>query len=195
MKNINKNYIIGGIVVLLVLFGIMSYNGLTSKEEIVTEKWAQVQNVYQSRADKIGQLVKVVKGAANFEKSTLEAVINARARATSVNINPEKLDEASLQKFQSAQDGLSSALGRLMVISEQYPTLQSNQNFTELMAEVSGMENRILTERNRFNEVVKEYNLATKTFPSILFAKLFGFEKKGYFEAAKGTEKAPEINF
>jgi LemA protein len=171
------------------------YNSGVEKQEKVDAQWGQVQNVYQLRADKVKSLVATVKGAANFEKSTLEAVVNARAKATSVNISPDKLDEASLAKFQAAQQGLSSALGRLMVVVEKYPDLKSNQNFLELQAEIVSIENKIGVERMRFNEAVQDFNTHIKTFPNNMFAGMFGFEKKGYFKADETSQKAPDIQF
>jgi LemA protein len=183
------------IVLISLLGGISTYNKLVSKEETVNQQWANVQNVYQRRADLIPNLVSTVKGVANFEKSTLTAVIEARAKATSVNINPKNLDEASLQKFQSAQDGLSSAIGRLMVVVERYPELKATQNFTELQAQLEGTENRITVERRNFNEVAQAYNTYLRSFPRNIIAGMFGFSKKAYFEAQKGAENAPKVDF
>jgi LemA protein len=188
-----------GIVFFLVLIGILTgvstYNKLVSKEETVNQSWANVQNVYQRRSDLIPNLVATVKGVANFEKSTLTAVIEARAKATSVNINPKNLDEASLQKFQAAQDGLSSALSRLMVVVERYPELKATQNFAELQAQLEGTENRITVERRNFNEAAQAYNTYLRRFPSNIFAGMFGFQKKAYFAAQKGAENAPKVQF
>lgn len=171
------------------------YNSMVEKEEQVTGSWSQVENVYQRRADLIPNLVNTVKGAADFEKSTLTAVIDARAKATAVNLNVENLTPENIQKYQEAQDGLSGALNRLMVVSEQYPTLQANKNFTELMAELSGTENRITVERRRFNEAVQDYNTYIKKFPNNLTAGMFGFEKKGYFTAKAGADVPPTVDF
>jgi LemA protein len=188
-----------GIVFFLVLIGILTgvstYNKLVSKEETVNQSWANVQNVYQRRSDLIPNLVATVKGVANFEKSTLTAVIEARAKATSVNINPKNLDEASLQKFQAAQDGLSSALSRLMVVVERYPELKATQNFAELQAQLEGTENRITVERRNFNEAAQAYNTYLRKFPNSIFAGMFGFQKKAYFAAQKGAENAPKVEF
>ena len=188
-----------GFIFLLVLIGVLTgvstYNKLVSKEETVNTSWANVQNVYQRRSDLIPNLVATVKGVANFEKSTLTAVIEARAKATSVNINPKNLDEASLQKFQSAQDGLSSALSRLMFVVEKYPELKATQNFTELQAQLEGTENRITVERRNFNEAAQSYNTYLRSFPTNMFAGMFGFQKKAYFEAQKGAENAPKVEF
>ena len=188
-----------GIVFFLVLIGVLTgmstYNNLVSKEETVNQSWANVQNVYQRRSDLIPNLVATVKGVANFEKSTLTAVIEARAKATSVTINPKNLDEASLQKFQAAQDGLSSALSRLMVVVERYPELKATQNFAELQAQLEGTENRITVERRNFNEAAQAYNTYLRRFPNSIFAGMFGFQKKAYFAAQKGAENAPKVEF
>ncbi len=183
------------VVILLVSWGTGIYNKLVSQEEGVNQAWANVENVYQRRLDLIPNLVNTVKGVANFEKSTLTAVIEARAKATSVQINPKNLDEASLQKFQEAQNGVSSALGRLMVVVEQYPQLKATQNFSELQAQLEGTENRITVERMKFNEAAQAYNTYIRRFPANLFAGMFGFQKKAYFEAQQGAEKAPEVQF
>ncbi len=192
---IKSSYIWLGILAVLVLMGISQYNKMVRLEEAVRSQWAQVENVYQRRADLIPNLVNTVKGYAEFEKSTLTQVIEARAKATSVQVDPGKLDPQSLQKFQAAQDQLSSALGRLMVVVERYPELKANQNFLELQAQLEGTENRIATERRRFNEVTRAYNTYIKRFPQVLFARILGFEEKGYFKAAEGAEKAPEVKF
>lgn len=188
-----------GIVFFLVLIGVLTgmstYNNLVSKEETVNQSWANVQNVYQRRSDLIPNLVATVKGVANFEKSTLTAVIEARANASKVNINPKNLDEASLQKFQAAQDGLSSALSRLMVVVERYPELKATQNFAELQAQLEGTENRITVERRNFNEAAQAYNTYLRRFPNSIFAGMFGFQKKAYFAAQKGSENAPKVEF
>lgn len=183
------------VLFLLAMWGMSSYNNLVTKEETVNQSWANVQNVYQRRSDLIPNLVATVKGVANFEKSTLTAVIEARAQATSVNINPKNLDEASLQKFQSAQDGLSSALSRLMVVVERYPELKATQNFAELQAQLEGTENRITVERRNFNEAAQAFNTYLRRFPNSIFAGMFGFQKKAYFAAQKGAENAPKVEF
>jgi LemA protein len=189
-----------GIVILIVL-GILgtggcAYNGLVKKEEAVESAWSQVENVYQRRADLIPNLVNTVKGAANFEKETLEAVMQARASATQVKIDPSNLDAASLQKFEQAQTGISSALSRLLVTVEKYPDLKANQNFRDLQIQLEGTENRISEERRKFNLVVQNYNSSVRAFPNNLMAGMFGFEKKAYFEATTpGAEKAPEVSF
>ena len=172
-----------------------SYNSMVNMQEGVTAQWSQVENVYQRRSDLIPNLVSTVKGYADFEKSTLTAVIEARAKATSVQINPEKLDAQSLQNFQQAQGGLSSALGRLMVVVEKYPDLKANQGFLDLQAQLEGTENRITVERMKFNQTAQSYNTFIRTFPKNLWANMFGFEKKAYFEAEKGADKAPKVAF
>ena len=187
--------VIIGVIVIIGLWASSSYNNLVTKEETVNQSWANVQNVYQRRSDLIPNLVATVKGVANFEKSTLTAVIEARANATKVNINPKNLDEASLQKFQSAQDVLSSALSRLMVVVERYPELKATQNFSELQAQLEGTENRITVERRNFNEAAQAYNTYLRRFPTSIFAGMFGFQKKAYFAAQKGAENAPKVEF
>ncbi len=183
------------VIILLFSWGTGIYNKLVSQEEGVNQAWANVENVYQRRLDLIPNLVNTVQGVANFEKSTLTAVIEARAKATSVQINPKNLDEASLQKFQEAQNNVSSALGRLMVVVEQYPQIKATQNFSELQAQLEGTENRISVERMKFNEAAKAYNTYIRRFPANIFAGMFGFQKKAYFEAQQGAEKAPEVKF
>ena len=187
--------VIIGIILIAIISGIGNYNKLVTKEEAVNQQWANVENVYQRRADLIPNLVSTVKGVANFEQQTLTQVIEARAKATSVNINPKNLDAASLQKFQEAQDGLSSALSRLMVVVEKYPELKATQNFSELQAQLEGSENRITVERRTFNEAAQAYNSYLRKFPTNIFAGMFGFQKKAYFEAAAGSEKAPKVEF
>ena len=183
------------VLFLLAVWGTSSYNNLVTKEETVNQSWANVQNVYQRRSDLIPNLVATVKGVANFEKSTLTAVIEARANASKVNINPKNLDEASLQKFQTAQDGISSSLSRLMVVVERYPELKATQNFAELQAQLEGTENRITVERRNFNEAAQAYNTYLRRFPNSIFAGMFGFQKKAYFAAQKGAENAPKVEF
>ena len=196
---LSKGWIILIVVVVVVIFlfswGKGTYNNLVAKEEGVNQGWAQVENVYQRRSDLIPNLVNTVKGVANFEQSTLIAVIEARAKATSVQINPKNLDEASMEKFQAAQDNLSSSLARLMVVVEQYPQLKATQNFLELQSQLEGTENRITVERMKFNEVAQAYNTYRRSFPSNIFAGLFGFGEKAYFKAVAGAEKAPSVQF
>lgn len=182
-------------VVLILAAFVKPYNNMVQKEEVCSQAWANVENVYQRRADLIPNLVKTVQGAAQYEKSTLEAVINARAKATSVQVDPSNLTEENIAKFQAAQDQLSSALSRLLVTIEKYPDLKANQNFLELQAQLEGTENRIAVERNKFNETVNDYNSYIRKFPNNIIAGLFNFDKKGYFKAAAGAENAPEVEF
>lgn len=186
------------VVVILLIFGFVGcgkYNGMVGKDEVVKESWAKVESQYQRRADLIPNLVNTVKGAAEFEKSTLTGVIEARAKATSTTINADQLTPENIAKFQGAQDQLSGALSRLLVSVERYPELKANQNFLELQAQLEGTENRITVARNDFNTVVKDYNQEVRTFPTNLFAGIFGFAQKGYFTAAAGSEKAPSVQF
>jgi len=171
------------------------YNTMVEKQENVEQQWAQVQNVYQRRLDLIPNLVNTVKGAADFEKSTLTEVIEARSKATSVNVDASKLSPEQIAKFQQTQDQLSSALSRLLVTVEQYPQLRANQNFLELQAQLEGTENRIAVERRNFNAAVMDYNAYIRKFPQNLIAGMFDFEKKGYFQASEGADKAPEVKF
>lgn len=164
-------------------------------DEQTTSQWSQVENVYQRRADLIPNLVNTVKGYAEHEQETLEGVIEARSKATSVNIDPSKLSPESIQQFNQAQEGLSSALSRLMVVVERYPDLKANQNFMDLQAQLEGTENRIAVERRKFNEVTQSYNAYIRKFPQVIYSGWFGFEKKNYFEAQQGAEKAPEVQF
>ncbi len=187
--------VILGAIVMLGGSAVSSYNSMVTLDEGVREKWSQVENVYQRRADLIPNLVNTVKGYAAHEKETFEAVINARAKATAVNINADNLDAAKLKQFQEAQQGLSGALSRLMVVVERYPELKANQNFLELQAQLEGTENRIAVERKKFNESVKEYNKVIRVFPKNIFAGIFGFSQKAYFEAKPGSDVAPEVKF
>ena len=188
------------IVALVVVLGLSvvgSYNGLVGKQQGVDAAWAQVLNQYQRRADLVPNLVKTVEGSANFEKSTLESVVNARASVGRVTIDPSKAptDAATLQKFQEAQSQFSSALSRLLVVAENYPDLKASAGFRDLQAQLEGTENRIAVERGRFNEAAKEYNTGVRTFPAVLFAGMFGFQPKPYFQSDAGAEKAPEVKF
>ncbi|MCF8232826.1 MAG: LemA family protein [Bacteroidales bacterium] len=188
-----------GTIVLLALImigtGVSKYNKLVSLEENVNEKWSQVENVYQRRADLIPNLVNTVKGYAEHEQQTLTKVIEARSKATSVNVDPENLDSESLQKFQQAQKGLSSALSRLMVVVERYPNLKASQNFRDLQAQLEGTENRISVERRKFNQAARKYNTKLRQFPTNMIANTMGFEKKAYFEADQGADEAPQVEF
>ena len=181
--------------VVAVLFSSCGYNKMVTMEEQVTSSWAQVENVYQRRADLIPNLVNTVKGYAAHEQETLEGVIEARSKATSVNIDPTKLTPESIQQFNQAQEGLSSALSRLMVVVERYPDLKANQNFLDLQAQLESTENRITIERMKFNEATQTFNAYIRKFPQVIYAGWFGFEKKTYFEAQQGAEKAPEVKF
>jgi len=185
------------VLIILIIFGSFrsTYNKMVSMNEGVSAQWSQVENVYQRRSDLIPNLVNTVKGYATHERETLEGVIEARAKATQVTIDPSKLDAASIKNFQETQGGLSSALGRLMVVMEQYPNLKADQNFRDLQAQLEGTENRIAVERGRFNEAAQNFNIYIRKFPQVLFAGMFGFEKKAYFEAEKGANKAPVVNF
>ena len=187
--------VVAAIVFIGIIWGVRINNRMITAEEGVSAAWAQVENVYQRRMDLIPNLVSTVKGAADFEKGTLEAVIDARAKATSVQVDANTLSEANIAAFQKSQDGLSSALSRLMVTVERYPELKATENFRDLQAQLEGTENRITTERNKFNEVVKSYNTMIRKFPNSIIADMGGFEKKGYFTAKEGAENAPEVNF
>lgn len=171
------------------------YNSMVKLDEQVTSQWAQVENVYQRRADLVPNLVNSVKGAANFEKETLTQVVEARAKATSINVDPTNLTPESIAQFQAAQGQLSQSLGRLLATVEAYPELKANQNFLELQAQLEGSENRITVERQKFNTVTQEYNSTIRTFPNNLTAGMFGFKAKGYFKAEEGANKAPKVEF
>jgi LemA protein len=192
--------IVIGVIVLIVVIGFASlfgvYNGFVTADQAVSEKWAQVQNVYQRRADLIPNLVETVKGFAAQEKSVLEAVTQARASASGIKATPELLnDPAAFKKFQDAQNQLGGALSRLLVTVERYPELKSNQNFLALQSQLEGTENRITVERQRFNEAVREYNTKIKVMPGALVARLMGFKGKAFFEGAPGSETVPKVKF
>ncbi len=188
-------YLILGLVAIAVISSCGSYNRIVEMDEAITGQWAQVETAYQRRADLIPNLVNTVKGYADFEKETLTQVIEARAKATSVNINPENLNAEAIQQFQGAQDGLSSALSRLMVVVERYPDLKANQSFLDLQQQLESTENRIAVERRKFNDTTRNYNTYIRRFPKNILASIFGFDKKGYFEAAEGSEEAPTVEF
>jgi LemA protein len=171
------------------------YNMFVQNEETINGTWAEVETQYQRRADLIPNLVNTVKGYADFEQETLTGVIEARAKATSININADNLSPENLAQFQEAQDQLSGALSRLMVTVERYPDLKANQNFMDLQAQLEGTENRIAVARRNFNQSVQSFNSNLRTFPNNLFAGWYGFETKGYFEAAQGAENAPTVQF
>lgn len=183
------------VAVLAALWGVVAYNGLVSKEETVKQAWAQVENQYLRRADLIPNLVNTVKGYAAHESETLESVVAARARATQVTVDPQNLTPEAIAQYQSAQGELSQALGRLLMLTENYPDLKANQNFLELQAQLEGTENRISVERKRFNESVQIYNTSLRRFPTNIFAGLFGFSANGYFEAEAGANTAPVVEF
>ncbi len=176
-------------------FSSCGYNSMVSLDEAVAAQWAQVENAYQRRADLIPNLVNTVKGYADFEQETLTQVIEARSKATSVNVNADNLNENSLEQFQAAQQGLSSALSRLMVVVERYPDLKANQSFLDLQAQLEGTENRIAVERNKFNDITRQYNTYIRRFPRNIVANIFGFDKKEYFETEASASEAPEVEF
>jgi len=186
--------VIVGVVVLIALLLGGGYNRMVGLDEQVKEAWSQVENVYQRRADLIPNLVATVKGAANFEQQTLQNVVEARAKVGQVRFEGTPTAE-QLRMFQANQDALSSALSRLLVVSEQYPQLRATENFRDLQAQLEGSENRIAVERRRFNEVSREYNAARRSFPMVLFAGMLGFAEKPYFESAPGAENAPKVDF
>ena len=183
------------LLVIIIGYGISIKNKMVNADEAVMSQWAKVENQYQRRADLIPNLVNTVKGYASHEKETLDAVVNARAKATQVTISPDNLNEASLQKYQAAQGELSQALGRLLMVTENYPDLKANQNFLELQAQLEGTENRISTERTRYTDMVRDYNAMIRRFPASIIAGIGGFDKKPQFTAEAGAEKAPEVKF
>lgn len=187
--------IIIAVAALVAVWGISSYNGLVSMDEGVQNKWADVETQYQRRADLIPNLVNTVKGYAAHESETLQAVVDARAKATSVNIDPSNMSAEQIGNFQKAQDGVSSALSRLLVTVEKYPDLKANENFKELQAQLEGTENRISVARRDYNESARKYNTTLRSFPKNILAGMFGFEKKAYFEAQEGSEQAPTVQF
>lgn len=195
MKKNRTTYIVIAILVLLVLWGVSAYNGLITMEENVDSQWANVETSYQRRADLIPNLVATVKGYADFEQETLTQVIEARAKATSVTIDPSNLSPESIANFQAVQGELSSALSRLLVTIERYPDLKANQNFLELQAQLEGTENRISVERRKFNLQARDFNAAIRRIPKNIVAGIAGMEKKGYFESAEGADAAPEVSF
>ena len=187
-------------IILIAVLGVFTlsscgYNSMVNKQESVTAQWAQVQNAYQRRADLIPNLVSTVKGYASHEQETFTAVIEARSRATQVNVNSEDLTEENLQQYQQAQGQISSSLSRLLVTVESYPELKANQNFLALQDQLEGTENRIAVERNRFNETARDYNQYIRRFPHVIYAGMFGFKKKGYFEADAGAQSVPSVEF
>jgi LemA protein len=191
--------IIGAVVALVLLgfisWGIKAYNGMITREEAVKSQWGNVETQYQRRADLIPNFVNTVKGAATFEQETLTRVIEARAKATQITLDPTKMTAENLQQFQSAQTELSSALSRLMVVVEQYPQLTATQNYRDLQVTLEGTENRISTERRKFNEVAQAFNVYIKRFPQNIIAGMTGFTARPYFESTQGSEKAPQVQF
>jgi LemA protein len=183
-------------LLLVVGFGMCgAYNNVVGKDENVKKAWSQVENQYQRRADLIPNLVKTVKGYADFEQSTLQAVVEARANATKVTIKVDELTTENIQRFEQAQGALSGALSRLLAVAENYPNLKANESFLSLQTQLEGTENRIAVERKNFNEVVGDYNMYVRKFPNNLYVGVFGFSPRGYFESAVGADKAPEVNF
>lgn len=187
--------LIGLVVLGIVLWGTKVYNQMVIQQESVTSQWGNVETQYQRRADLIPNFVNTVKGAANFEQETLTKVIEARAKATQVTIDPTKMTAENMKQFQAAQSELSSALSKLMVVVEQYPELKATQNYRDLQVALEGTENRISTERRKFNEVAQSFNAYIKRFPQNFIAGMFGFTAKPYFESMEGAEKAPEVKF
>ena len=195
-----KKTVITIIIIVVVVLAIYlwikgAYNGCVARQEGVESQWAQVENVYQRRADLIPNLVSTVKGYAAHEEGTLTAVIEARAKATSITVDPSELDPEDIAKFQAAQDQLSGALSRLLVTVEQYPDLKASENFLALQSQLEGTENRITVERQKFNEAAKNYNQYIRMFPRNIIANMFDFEKVGYFKAQAGAETAPKVEF
>lgn len=196
MKTSFRRFYRAGLLVLMIpLLSGCGYNQMVQLDEGVTSQWAQVENAYQRRADLIPNLVATVKGYAEYEQETLTKVIEARAKASSINVNAENMDAGMLQQFQQAQDELSSALSRLLVVVERYPDLKANQNFLDLQAQLEGTENRIAVERQKFNTATMEYNQYIRQFPQLIIANIFGFDKKVYFEAKEGSEVPPTVEF
>ena len=183
------------VVAIAAIWGISAYNGLVKMDESVNTAWSNVENQYQRRADLIPNLVNTVKGYAAHEKETFEAVVSARSKATQMTVDPENLTPEKLQEYQKAQGEIGAALGRLLAITENYPELKANENFKELQAQLEGTENRISVERRNFNEVARTYNTSIRTFPKSILAGIFGFDKRPYFEAEEGANKAPEVKF
>lgn len=193
-------WIIVAALILLIVFGVVSwgtrtYNQLVTLQEAVTSQWGNVETQYQRRSDLIPNFVNTVKGAANFEQETLTRVIEARAKATQVTIDPAKMTESNLEQFQQAQSDISSALSRLMVVVERYPELKATQNFRDLQVELEGTENRIAVERRKFNETAQAFNVYLRRFPENMIAGFFGFTARPYFRSDSGAEKAPEVTF
>ncbi|WP_454893290.1 LemA family protein [Alloprevotella tannerae] len=199
MKSLSKKNLIllavGGLLLICVFWSFSTYNGLVGQDEVVTTAWGNVQTQYQRRSDLIPNLVSVVKGYAKHEKETLEAVVSARARATQITVSADGLTPEKLQQYQQAQGQLSAALGKLLAVSESYPNLKANENFSELQAQLEGTENRISESRTRYNKAVQGYNISVRKFPGNIVAKMFGFAPKAKFEAAENAQNAPTVNF
>ena len=187
--------ILVAVIAALAMWVISAYNGMVKMDESVSTAWSNVENQYQRRTDLIPNLVNTVKGYAAHEKETFEAVVSARSKATQMTVDPENLTPEKLQEYQKAQGEIGAALGRLLAITENYPELKANENFKELQAQLEGTENRISVERRNFNEVAREYNTSIRTFPKTLIAGICGFDKRPYFEAEEGANKAPEVKF
>ena len=199
MKSLSKKNLIllavGGLLLICVFWSFSTYNSLVGQDEVVTTAWGNVQTQYQRRSDLIPNLVSVVKGYAKHEKETLEAVVSARARATQITVSADGLTPEKLQQYQQAQGQLSAALGKLLAVSESYPNLKANENFSELQAQLEGTENRISESRTRYNKAVQGYNISVRKFPENIVAKMFGFAPKAKFEAAENAQNAPTVNF
>ena len=187
--------IIIAVIAVAAIYSVTTYNTLVSQEETVGNAWSNVENQYQRRSDLIPNLVNTVKGYATHEKETFDAVVSARAKATQATVSIDNLTPEKLQAYQRAQGEIGMALGRLLAVTENYPELKANENFQTLQAQLEGTENRISVERRKFNETAKDYNTAIRRFPKNIIAGMFGFEKRPYFEAAEGSEKAPEVKF
>jgi LemA protein len=187
--------IIIAVIAVIAVYGVSSYNSMVSQEEAVGTAWSNVENQYQRRADLIPNLVNTVKGYAAHEKETFDAVVSARAKATQTTVSIDDLTPEKMEAYQRAQGEVGSALSRLLAVTENYPELKANENFQTLQAQLEGTENRISVERRNFNDVAREYNTSIRRFPKNIFAGMFGFEKRPYFEAQEGTEKAPEVKF
>lgn len=190
-----SSIIIIAVIAIVAIWAISGYNGMVNKEETVSNAWANVEAAYQRRADLIPQLVNTVKGYANHEKSTLDAVVSARTKATQMTVDVGELTEENIQKYQEAQGEVGAAISRLLAITESYPELKANENFSELQAQLEGTENRINEVRKNYNASVKEYNVSVRKFPNNILAGMFGFERKAEFKAEEGASKAPEVNF
>ena len=190
-----SSIIIIAVIAIVAIWAVSGYNGMVNKEETVSNAWANVEAAYQRRADLIPQLVNTVKGYANHEKSTLDAVVSARTKATQMTVDVGELTEENIQKYQEAQGEVGAAISRLLAITESYPELKANENFSELQAQLEGTENRINEVRKNYNASVKEYNVSVRKFPNNILAGMFGFERKAEFKAEEGASKAPEVNF